>query len=88
MEKNFDVYRRNSNRLKILSCGTPGPMLTCFRNVNPLTIGRTVLKESDNLVILGVTFDSKMTFEKYLHSVSTASSQRRFLEEVLASVQR
>ena len=35
----------------------------------PLTIGRTVLKESDNLVILGVTFDSKMTFEKHLRSV-------------------
>ena len=28
-----------------------------------LTIGGTVLKESDDLVILGVTFDSKMTFE-------------------------
>ena len=35
----------------------------------PLTIGGTVLKESDNLVILGVTFDSKMTFEKHLRSV-------------------
>ena len=32
----------------------------------PLTIGGTVLKESDDLVILGVTFDSKMTVEKYL----------------------
>ena len=31
----------------------------------PLTIGRTLLKESDYLV-LGVTFDSKMTFEKHL----------------------
>ena len=31
----------------------------------PLTIGGTVLKESD-LVILGVTFDSKKTFEKHL----------------------
>ena len=41
-----------------------------------LTIGRTVLKESDDLVILGVTFDSKMTFEKHLHSVSRAASQR------------
>ena len=30
----------------------------------PFTIGGTVLKESDDLVILGVTFDSKMTFEK------------------------
>ena len=27
----------------------------------PLTISGTVLKESDDLVILGVTFDSKMT---------------------------
>ena len=41
-----------------------------------LTIGGTVLKESDNLVILGVTFDSKMTFEKHLRSVSRAASQR------------
>ena len=37
----------------------------------PLTIGGTVLKESDDLVILGVTFDSKMTFEKHLRSVSS-----------------
>ena len=42
----------------------------------PLTIGGTVLKESDNLVILGVTFDSKMTVEKHLRSVSRAASQR------------
>ena len=41
-----------------------------------LTIGRTVLKESNDHVILGVTFDLKMTFEKHLHSVSTAASQR------------
>ena len=34
----------------------------------PLTVGRTVLKESDDLVILVVTFDSKMTFEKHLRS--------------------
>ena len=40
-----------------------------------LTIGGTVLKEPDDLVILGVTFDSKMTFEKHLHSVSRAASQ-------------
>ena len=31
----------------------------------PLTIGGTVLKVSDDLVILEVTFDSKMTFEKH-----------------------
>ena len=38
----------------------------------PLTIGGIVLKESDDLVVLGVTFDSKMTFEKHLRSVSRA----------------
>ena len=42
----------------------------------PLTIGGTVLKESDDLVIFRVTFDSKMTFEKHLRSVSRASLQR------------
>ena len=42
----------------------------------PLTIGGMVLKESDDLVILGVTFDSKMTFEKHLRLVSRAASQR------------
>ena len=31
-----------------------------------LTIGGTVLKESDDLVILGGTIDSKITFEKHL----------------------
>ena len=38
----------------------------------PLTIGGTVLKESDDFVILGATFDSKMTNEKHLRSVSRA----------------
>ena len=42
----------------------------------PLTIGGTVLEESYDFVILGVTFDSKMTFEKHLLSVSRAASQR------------
>ena len=39
-----------------------------------LTIGGTVLKESDGHVPLGVTFQSKITFEKHLRSVSTAAS--------------
>ena len=42
----------------------------------PLTIGGTVLKESDDLVLLGVTFDSKMTFEKHFRLVPRADSQR------------
>ena len=41
-----------------------------------MVISGTVLKESDDLVILGVTFDSNMTFEKHLRSVSWAASQR------------
>ena len=40
-----------------------------------LTIGGTVLKESDDFVISGMTFDSKITFEKHLRSVSRAASQ-------------
>ena len=40
----------------------------------PLTIDGTVLKESVDLGILGVTFDSKLTFEKHLRSVSRAAS--------------
>ena len=45
----------------------------------PSTIGGTVLKESDDLVILGVTIDSKMTFEKQLLSVSRAAFQCLFI---------
>ena len=36
----------------------------------------TVLKQSVELDILRVTFDSKMTFEKHFRSVSRATSQR------------
>ena len=32
----------------------------------PLTVGGTVLQESEDLGILGVMFDSKMTVEKHL----------------------
>ena len=39
--------------------------LTMHPKSPPLTIGGTVLKESDGLDILGVTFDSKLTFEKH-----------------------
>ena len=49
---------------------------TMHRESSPLTIGGTVLKESDDHDILGVTFDSKMIFEKNLRSLPRASSQR------------
>ena len=41
----------------------------------PLTTDGNVLKESDDFDILRVTFDSKLTFEKHLRSVSRAASQ-------------
>ena len=43
---------------------------------HPLIIGGIVLKESDDLVILELTFYLKMTFEKHLRSISRAASQR------------
>ena len=46
------------------------PLLT------PLILDGTVLKESADLVILGVTFDAKITFEKHLPSVFSAAAQR------------
>ena len=54
----------------------------------PLTIDGTVLNESVDLDIFGVTFDSKLTFEKHLRSVSRACSFSKawYLEEVLASI--
>ena len=42
----------------------------------PLTISGTVIKEFDDLVILGVTFDFNLTFEKHLCLVSRTASQR------------
>ena len=51
-------------------------LLTLHLQSPPLPIDRTVLNDSDDLDILGVTFDSKMTFDKHLRSVSRAASQR------------
>ena len=49
---------------------------TMYPQLPLATIGGTVLKECVDLSILGVTFDSKITFEKHLRSVSRAASQR------------
>ena len=38
---------------------------TMYPQSPPLTIGGTVLKEPDDLVILGVTFDSKSIFAQF-----------------------
>ena len=47
-----------------------------------LTIGGTVLKEPDDLVKLGVTFYSKITFEKHLRSFQSSFSTASYLEEI------
>ena len=66
--------------MKLNESKTKTMIVSRSRTMNPqsptLTIGGTVLKVSDVLDILGVTFDSKMTFEKHLRSVSRAASER------------
>ena len=66
--------------MKLNASKTKTMIVSRFRTIHPqsppITIGGTVLKESDDLIILGVRFDSKVTFEKYLRSVSRAASQR------------
>ena len=49
---------------------------TVHPQITPLTLDGTVLKESADFVILGVTFDAEMTFEKHLRFVSSATAQR------------
>ena len=49
---------------------------TVHPQLTPLTLDGTVLKESADLVILGVTIDAKMTFGKHLRRVSSAAAQR------------
>ena len=66
--------------MKLNASKTKTIMVSRSRTMHPqspsLTIGGTVLRESDDLVILGVIFDSKMTLEKHLrcfqNSFSTA----------------
>ena len=63
----------NASKTKIIIV----PRLRTMHPQSPvLTIGGTVLKEFDDLVILGEIFDSKMTFEKHLRLVSIAAAQR------------
>ena len=66
--------------MKFNGSKTKTMIVTKSRTMHPqspaLASGGTVLKESDDLVILGVTFYSKMTFDKHLRSVSRLASQR------------
>ena len=66
--------------MKLNESKTKTTRVSRFRTMHPqspsLTIGVTALKEYDDHVILGVTFDSKMTFENHLRSVSRSTSRR------------
>ena len=65
--------------MKLNASKTKTMIVSRSRTMHPqppqLTIDGTVLKDSDDLDILGVTFDSKLKFEKHLRSVSRAASQ-------------
>ena len=77
-----DLWEMKLNASKVKTM-----IVSTSRTMHPqpptLTIDSTVLKESEDLYILGVTFDSKLTFEKHLRSASRAAW---YLEEVLASI--
>ena len=66
--------------MKLIESQTMTMIVSRLRIIHPqptkLTLDGTVLKESDDLVILGVTFDAKMTFENHLHSIYGAADQR------------
>ena len=53
-----------------------------------LTFGGTVLKESDNLVILGVAFHSKMTFLNHLRTISRVAGEYSMIDRFLGDAFR
>ena len=65
--------------MKLNASKTKTMIVSRSRTVNPqltpLTLDGTVLKKSADLVILGLTFDTKMTFEKHLRSVASGAAQ-------------
>ena len=67
------------SRMKLNASKTKTMIVSRSRTMHPqsptLTIGGTVLMDADDIVILGVTFDSKLTFEKHLSLVIRAASQ-------------
>ena len=63
----------NASKTKTMIVSRP---LTVHPQLTQLTLDGTVVKESADLVILGVPFDANMTFEKHLRSVSSAAAQR------------
>ena len=73
--------------MKLNASKTKTMIVSMSRTMHPqsptLTIGGTVLKKSDDLVILGVTFDSMMTFEKHLQRLGILKSWLVFHDRTL-----
>ena len=64
--------------MKLKASETKTMIVSRSRTMHPQSpplavLSRTVLMESDDLVILGVTFDSKLAFEKHRRLVSRAA---------------
>ena len=62
-------------KMKLNASKTKTMIVSRSCTMHPQSPALTVLKESNDLVILGVTFDSRRFFEKHLCSVSRAASQ-------------
>ena len=59
---------------------------TVHPQITPMTLDLTVLKESADRVILGVTFAAKMTFETPSLGFQSCSSEAWYHEKVLAGI--
>ena len=74
--------------MKLNASKTKTMIVSRSRTMHPqsstLTIGGAVLKEPADIVILGVAFDSKMTFEKHLRSVSRAASRKAWYLDIIS----
>ena len=63
----------NVGKTKTMTISRSRTVLPC---IPELTLNDIALKETSELIILGVTFDPKLTFERYVRSVASTASQR------------
>ena len=63
----------NIGKTKTMTISRSRTMLLCFPELALIDIA---LKETSELIILGVTFDPKLTFERHVRFVVSSASQR------------
>ena len=71
----YDLFRMKLNVSKTKTMIVSGSC-TIHPQSTPLTLDKTALKESADLVILRVLIDAKMTFERYLLAISRDAAPR------------